>query len=170
MMLLALIPAAALLAVIVLCLSTKQKHSATCDAIAKRAEQQRQEKLSLDAENDCSLVNKVVSGKKALGELLARYAEKRREILPEVRRQEPAHWTNDDLINFLKRWKFALAVKAGRKLLFQTALGVLSVVALAVALAAWRYSALSDHPGTAAQNSAPKAEVDPFADASTAAH
>lgn len=163
MITLALMPLAALLAITVLCLRAKHMYGRRRHAIAEQVEQQRQLKSSQDAENDKLLVKRVISGTSTLGEQLAKYADSRQAILPDGCPSNPAHWTNDDLLNWVKRHTFSLLMQASRNILFRTALGVLVVVASALSLAAWKYSTLSNAPVAEGHEVFESPETDPLA-------
>ena len=163
MILLALIPAAALLIIVVLCLRAKQAYNFSCTTVAEKAEQLRQEKLELDQQNDADLIKKVVAGKQPLAELLSKSQEERKSILPEARRSDPENWTNDDLQQYLKRWAFNLNLDNRRGILFTCAFTFLGVIAVSAALAAWRYSSISYHPSTQSAPSGLSSGSDPFA-------
>ena len=163
MIVLALIPAAALLVIVILCLRAKHTYNQACATVANKAETMRQERMVQDEENDASLVTNIVGGEKPLAELIADFTETRKGILPEVRRSDPANWTNNDLQNFVKRWVFTLNVQHSRKILYSTALMLLGIVAVSGTLAAWRYSALSNEPSSTPGSVPPSTHVDPFA-------
>ncbi len=163
MIFLALIPAFALLAIVVLCLRAKHSYSQTCERIQQKAEAQRQEKLAQDTANDQALIENVYAEDQGIGELLNDFRTERQAILPSQRKSDPAMWTNDDLLNYLKRWKFSLSTREGRKMLFHTGFRILGVIAVAGTLAAWCYSRLSSHPISPRQNATTTSTADPFA-------